>query len=60
MTLSLIDLIGKAMFYVDGNLLKQFRDKECFDNSYKVAIIIEIIIIVNRFKNLLFYRSRYA
>jgi hypothetical protein len=43
------------MFYVDTNLLKQFKDKECFDNSYKVAIIIEIIIIIDRFKDLLFY-----
>ncbi len=60
MTLSLINLIDKAMFNVDANLLKQFKNEKCFDNSYKVAIIIEMIIIANRFKHLLFHRSKYA
>ncbi len=57
--LNLINLINKTMFYVNANLLKQFKDKECFDNSCKATIIIEIIIIVNCFKDLLFYRFKY-
>jgi len=48
------------MLYIDANLIERSRNKERFVDSCKATIIIEvIIIIINRFKEVLFCRSRY-
>jgi len=57
----LINLIDKTMLNIDANLIKRLRNKERFVDSCEATIIIEVIIIViNRFKDVLFCRSRYA
>jgi len=57
----LINLIDKTMLNIDANLIERSRNKERFVDSCEATIIIEVIIIViNRFEDVLFCRFRYA